>query len=309
MNSIVKLLLSSVIVYLLASCSVLTKSQLNVVNSLAVTSDSVSTVPSKIFNSLAEVRLQRGLYYAASLSSPEAHQKEMEALAVSNMKDEKMAPKADVYVRVLESYFRALRSLSSPGRWEAYGVEMRGIGNNVDSVFLKYNAIDVIPDWDEDIYVGIAKISGRYLGYISENYMRVRQAAAVRDFVTTGDTIVAGCVDALVDMLKNKELSELISNEESGLKNNYMAYLRRMESSDVPTKIEYDRAYIESYNKIESSKATRTSCISALRSVKKAHNKLVTELKKRKKINYIYEELIELNTISEKLYDITKELN
>ena len=284
----------------MTSCTVLTKSQLQMVTKLSVASDTVAVTPKIIFDELITVRLERGLYYAASLTSATARVKEINALAIASIADEQLLNRTDAYVSVLNSYLRALRSISADARWSAYGTEWRGIGRNIDSLILRFNQTDIL---DENITVGWAKLSGQYIGYMSENFMRSRQTKTVKQFVTEGDTLVATCVDGLIELLRKSELDELIQNESDGLKNNYEAYLHRVEASGIIPDISDDRRYIELVKRLEAAKKTRSRCVTALQSLKRAHNKLVKELEKRKKADYIFEELLELNTLVLQLKD------
>ncbi|MDR2038151.1 MAG: hypothetical protein LBQ60_09530 [Bacteroidales bacterium] len=288
---------------LLSSCSVLTKSQLQLVNNVTIVSDSVVSTPSVIFKELSTIRTERGLYYAASLTTAAAREKEINALVTSAVEDEKIVVSANTYINVINSYLRALRSISAEARWKSYGTEWRGIGRNVDSLWLRVNKTGLI---EYEIPVGWANLSGQYAGYMSENYMRLRQAKTVRAFVTEGDTLIAACVDGLVKLLKEDGLIELIDNEEKGLKSNYEAYLYRLELSEQMPDISYDRQYIALSHRMLHVKKTRTRCITALQSFKRAHHKLVNELEKRKKINYVYEELLELNALALQLNHMLK---
>jgi len=285
------------------SCAVLTKSQLDMVTNLTVASDTIVASPKTLFSELATVRLERGLFYAASFTSATAREKEINALATGWIADDELVKKADVYVSVLNSYLRALRSISADSRWTDYGTEWRGIGRNIDSLFLRSNQVHL---WDTDIKVGWAKLSGQYLGYLSERFVRSRQAKMVRSFVTAGDTLVAACVDGLIDILKKGYLIELIDNESEGLKTNFEAYLLRLELAGLPADLDADRKYIELVKRMENAKYTRSRCITALQSLKRAHAKLVTELKKRQKIDFFIDELIELNTNALQLQKMLK---
>lgn len=277
------------------SCATLTKSQLQLVTNLTVASDSVAVTPKVIFDELATVRLERGLYYAASLTSATAREKEINALVEASIADDQLVGRTEIYVNVLNSYLRALRSISADSRWSAYGTEWRGIGRNIDSLILRFNQTELL---DTEITVGWAKLSGQYMGYMSERYMRTRQAKAVKAFVNEGDTLVAACVDGLVELLKKGELAELIENETEGLKSNYESYLHRLESTGEPADLSADRRYIELVKRLEATKKTRNRCVTALQSLKRAHNKLVKELDKKQKIESVYDELIELNTLA-----------
>ena len=277
------------------SCAVLTTSQLQRVNNLTVASDTVVVAPKVIFEELATVRLERGLFYAASLTSATAREKEINALAAASQADEQMATRAEAYVNVLNSYLRALRSISAASRWTAYGTEWRGIGRNIDSLILRTNQTTI---FETQIPVGWAKLSGQYMGYLNERYMRVRQAKAVKAFVTEGDTLLAVCVDGLVDLLKAGDLIDLIENEHDGLRRNYEAYLHRLELGGLPADLAADRKYLELVKRLEKAKYTRGRCVTALQALKRAHAKLVEELKQRQQVDFFIDELIELNTLA-----------
>jgi hypothetical protein len=279
----------------MTSCASLTKSQLQRVNNLTVASDTIIATPKAIFNELTTVRLERGLYYAASLTSATAREKEINALASASITDEQLVSRTEVYVNVLNSYLRALRSISATTRWQAYGTEWRGIGRNIDSLLLRFNQTDLI---DTQIPVGWAKLSGQYMGYLNERFMRIRQANAVKAFVTEGDTLLAICTDGLIELLKKGDLIDLIENESEGLRNNYEAYLNRLALAGLPADLEADRHYIELVKRIEAAKKSRSRCVTALQSLRRAHAKLVQELAKRQNVDFFIDELIELNTLA-----------
>ena len=291
------------ILFTVSSCAVLTKSQLKMVTNLTVASDSVAVAPRVIFDELATVRLERGLFYAASLTSAEAREKEINALAVASIADEQLVNRADVYINVLNSYLRSLRSISADARWTSEGTEWRGIGRNIDSLIIRFNQTELA---NVEIPVGWAKLSGQYAGYMSENYARSRQAKTVKEFVAEGDTLVKACVDGLIELLRKGEMEDLIENESEGLKSNYEAYLHRVESSGLIPDISIDRDYIVLVKRVDKAKKTRSRCVTALQSLKRAHGKLVVELEKRKKTDYIFEELLELNTLALNLQTMLK---
>lgn len=281
--------------YAVTSCASLTTSQLKMVTNLTVSSDSVSVTPKVIFSELADIRLERGLYYAASLTSATAREKEINALVQASVDDDALVNRAETYVNVLNSYLRALRSVSADTRWSAHGTEWRGIGRNIDSLILRVNQTDFL---DNDITVGWGKLSGQYAGYMSERYTRSRQTKVVRSFITEGDPFVAACVDSLVELLKKGDLDELITNESEGLKNNYEAYLHHLEVTGRPADLSADRRYVELTRRMEAVKKTRSRCVTALQSLKRAHAKLTGELQKKQKIDFYYDELLELNTLA-----------
>jgi hypothetical protein len=261
------------------------------VNNLSVVSDSVAIAPSRFFGNLANVRKERGLFYASSLTSSQARFREMNAISRASINDEALSKRMDIYVNILNSYLRSLRSISNDARWYDTGREIRGIGRNIDSLLFVYNKL--YPD--DPVETGIAKQLGKSAGFIAEELNKRRQALIVKEFVEQGDTLVSVCCDALIELLKKREVEELIVNEEIGLDMNYQAYLSALELREEFPKIEYDREYLALKEELYNARKIRDKCVSSLRSLSRAHAKLLTELKERKKIDQIYDELIELN--------------
>lgn len=292
-------------------CAVLTESQLKAVNALSTKSDTVATAPEHIFECLATVREERGLYYAASLTSAQAKFLEMNGLAEESISDAKAVEKASLYADVLDSYLRALRQLSAETRYSQYGTRIRGLGSKSDSLISALNKTEWIKDDNGDAYSipeGYAKMAGKVTGYLTEEYMRRRQAKFVKEYVTSGDTLVGKCCDALSDLLKKKDCRELYENEAEGLKENYLAYLQRMERLGGAPGIEEDRNYLVLSRKLDNAKLTSEKCSGALKSLKRAHHKLVGTLAERKDLKEHIAEFEELNTYAEQVAELVKKL-
>ena len=274
----------------LESCSVLSETQLGRIENLALNADSVVSAPSAIFSTLGEVRLERGLFYAASLSSPEARFEEIQALAESSIEDKKRAEKADVYVGILNSYFRALRSIANEERWRGVGREFRSLGRGVDSLIIESNDL-----FGKDIPTGVAKAAGKTFGYLAENINKFRQTKYVKQFVA--DSLVAECTDSLTLILKSKPLTELIENESAGLEANYRAYTYAMIEGGYPPQLSNDKEYVILVEKMSSVKQIRNKAISALRSVKNGHHKLLLELEEEDQDKEIFEDFQTINSL------------
>ena len=276
----------------LSGCSSMSKAQLKRVNSLAVVSDSAVTGPGSVMRLLDEVRMERGLIYAASLQGTESRIQELNGLADAVSEQSRLADKADVCISILESYVRALRSVSSETRWKQNGTELRGIGRNLDSLAIAYNKLD----WGIMYEPSIAKQVGKTSGYLAEQYGKHRQRRIVKSILEHGDTLVTACCNTLVTGLKSDEFRSLISNERTGLENNYRAYLNSTSLVDVQAQPEFDRIYIENRLKIEKADALRLRCITMLQSFSRAHTALCNEMNNRRTYSEYAEELYNLNT-------------
>ena len=260
----------------MGSCASMSKVQLKRVGALAVVSDSAVAGPGSVFRLLDEVRVDRGLMYAASLSGADARVAELNVVALGASEFGRLSEKADVCVGILESYIRALKSLSNEARWKQNGVELRGIGRNIDSLAIAYSLV-----WDglDEVYEpGLAKQLGKTSGYLAEQYGKRRQLKIVREVVAEGDSIVATCCAALIEALKSEEMLELIENERVGLEQDYKAYLNSCSVRGVEPWVEFDRVYVEDRLKIEASRDVRRQCITRLQAFRRAHAALLREL-------------------------------
>ena len=275
----------------MSGCASMTKAQLKRVNSLAVVSDSAVTGPGSIFRILDDVRMERGLIYAASLQGTDTRIRELNGLADATAGQSRLADKADVCVNILDSYIRALRSVSNEARWKRNGTELRGIGRNMDSLAMAYNNLD----WGTLYEPGIARQIGKTSGYLAEQYGKRRQRKLVRNILEHGDTLVDACVKSLVEGLKSDELKGLIENERTGLENNYRAYLNASSLAGITPRPEFDRAYIENRIRIERAESMRRQCITMLQSFNRAHHALLKEMDNRRTYTEFADELFELN--------------
>jgi hypothetical protein len=279
-----------VLVYM-SSCASMSKAQLKRVNSLAVVSDSAITGPGSVLKLLDEVRLDRGLMYAASFSSADARVSELNGLALGMAEQARLSSKADLCMDIMASYIRALRSLSNEARWKQNGTELRGIGRNIDSLAIVYNRLD----WGTLYEPGLAKQMGKTSGYLAEQYGKRRQLKLVRQVVAEGDSIIATCCDVLISAMKSDELLELIENEQRGLENNYKAYLRSAGLRGVEPSIEFDRLFVNDRLKIEAARDARRLCITKLQAFRRAHAALLKELDNPKTYAEYSDALFELN--------------
>ena len=291
------LVLSLLAVFAAAGCSPLSKAQIEAVGELTFRSDTVSRSPAILFEEMSELRLERGLYYAASLSSGTARYEEVTALAEASMDDEALVRKAAGYVDVFNSYVRALHSVSSEARWTGIGTEIRGIGSRVDSVLYRYNRLDT---GYEDIPVGYARMAGRVLAYVAEEVMQSVQGTAVRNIVMAGDTLVAASCDSLMDILRSDGMNGLIRHEQETLRDNYSAYLQALEQRGEPVPMDSDRRYGELLRRADELSSVRNSCVSALRSFKNAHAGLAADFAagEKKVPADLRDELTRLRTIA-----------
>lgn len=274
----------TILIICISSCAILTEKQVGSISRMAVYSDSLASAPSVIFSKLADVRKERGFFYVATLSSSEKRVEELDAIYYANLADKKLSKKADASISVLESYLRSIKSLSSPTRWEGAGVEIRGLGRNLDSLVIKYNELG----WNEEVSEGDIKEISYSVSYLAEQYLKLRQAEVLRNYLPIGDTLIELCTDQLVEVLKDESLVQLIDNEKIGLREDYLSYVELANNND-------DRRYLQLLAEIDNIEQIRLKSIRSLQSLKRAHHKIVEQLDRPQEFDVVFDELLELN--------------
>ncbi|MBO5933400.1 MAG: hypothetical protein J6Q19_06735 [Bacteroidaceae bacterium] len=289
---IANLTMALILVLFVSGCATMNKAQLERINTLAFSCDSISATPTAIFSNLSEIRHERSLMYVASLTDTDNRIKELNAIAAFEQKEEKSAAKAVLYSKVLDSYVKALQSLSSPTRWRQSGVELRSLGRNTDSLITAYNALGWGEPIEFDHSVQVAKTGG----YITENIYKRRQYKLVKEMIENCDTIVSSCCNALIAILKDDNIKTLIDNEESGLETDYKSYLNAMSlAGKIPDQL-YDRKYLALKAKITETKHIKTKCINNLHTFRKAHNRVLQEMQKKATYSEFYDDISKLTS-------------
>lgn len=289
---IANLTMTLILVLFVSGCATMNKAQLERINTLAFSCDSISATPTAIFNNLSEIRHERSLMYVASLTDTDNRIKELNAIAAFEQKEEKSAAKAVLYSKVLDSYVKALQSLSSPTRWRQSGVELRSLGRNTDSLITAYNTLGWGEPIEFDHSIQVAKTGG----YITENIYKRRQYKLVKEMIESCDTIVSSCCNALIAILKDDNIRILIENEENGLETDYKSYLNTMSmAGKIPDQL-YDRKYLTLKAKINETKHIKTKCINNLHTFRKAHHRVLQEMQKKATYSEFYNDISELST-------------
>ena len=282
---------------LTASCSVLHPTQLTAVESVCERVDTLSFLPQRVLQMIANNRQERNLYFTATLITPQLRVAQLNDMVDFQIKEEKMIKRYLSYSDVLRSYFLALKRLCAPTRYEQYGVELRGVGRSLDSLIHYYNELEgeqVLPE-------GYAKLSGKVLGFGAEAYVRRKQAVYVRDYVQLADTLVGMYCDSLAVMIAGPRLKEWIEHEKVELATEYALYLQLCTPLSGR---EEDRFYLEKRRQLKDCETLLRKGKTALTSLKKAHHKLALSLKKRCAIDQIYPEILEFNKLIHQLVEV-----
>lgn len=292
--------LSAAILFLvISSCSSLSKNQIKTVDTFAASCDSFTAYPSLLFREMSALRVERGIYFASSLTTPELRLGELNEIYDESGKDTALAKKLDLSMKILQRYSRALKSLSHQNRVNDAGREFRSLGRSLDSLVFTFNGLELI----KPLPATLLGLSGRVIGFGAELILSNSRSKALRIYITEGDSLVSSLCDNLSSLLAGPEVEALIENEQQGLKANYLSYLR---SKGSDAEISEDRRYISLLEKADSIEKLRRGSSSAVNALRRAHNKLANDVIRKKKFSEIYNEITVFNQEVEKLAKAAK---
>ncbi len=292
-------LAAAVLLMALSGCSSLSKNQLKTIEKFATSCDSFSVYPSLLFREMSELRVERGVYFASSLTTPELRIKELNDIFDQSVKDTAVAKKLDLSMQILQKYSRALKSLAHTNRTIDVGREFRSLGRNLDSLVFAYNGLEIT----KPLPTGLLNLSGRIIGYGAELIAHGTRSKALREYIIEGDTLVSALCDNLSELMTGEQIKALIINEQEGLKANYLSYLRIKGSG---ANITEDRIYLGLLDKVNSIDKMRRGTSTSAKALHRAHNKLAIDVVRKKKFSEIYEEVSIFNQEVEKLAKATR---
>lgn len=251
----------------LSSCAPLNKRQLGAVATFSQTTDSFACAPGRVYRSVAEFRMQRGLFTTATLLDPKMRTQELERMMEARDKEIQLSKKADLAFEAVSQYMRALKTLSSVHRVNGLPLEMRTLGKKIDSLLLQYNALgDVRP-----VPQGYATLSGKFIGRGTEWTLQYFQARHVKQWIVAGDTLVSSLMHAMQEVLLNEDLKAQLQHEREMLRQSYRSYLA---SGIAEPPRQSDALYLEMLNQLNELNALRLKAARTARSVRNAHAKL-----------------------------------
>lgn len=286
-------------------CASLTKSQLDSVNQFAVLSKNYSAYPSRITTELTQIRLERGFYSANALTSDvKSHVDNLDNLYESQTKSGVISQKVDITFKIIDRYAQALQLLSSPSFSDELFTQSRTLGYSIDSLCSRYNSITGI---SSKIPIGFGSVIGKIILAGGKQYIRVRQAKAVKRFVYTANKLVDLMCDNLIEFATNKNIEQLIQIEADNIPRDFKFYFNAKKQLQTAPLIDDERAYIQLRIRLTAVRTLRDQTLEATKDLKATHKKLVEVLARRttkqeqvQELQKLYEQVQEVrSTISQ----------
>lgn len=272
---------------ILSGCASLTKTQIESVNQFAQTTKDFSAFPSKIMTGLADIRLERGLFYANSLTIPKLHIEDLDGIYDQKKFDYQVSEKVDVTFRIIDKYSQSLVLLSSDQYEKDLKKQAKKFGVDIDSLIAWNNTIKDAPK----VPSGIGSAVNELIILGGKQYVRTRQTKEIKKFVSLADPLIETMTSNLLEYLQSKTIDELIAGEEREITRNYLSFL---EHTPKEATIENDRIYLHLKNDIDGIKQLQKQTIAATKDLRTAHKKLLQEIEKKKELKQAIQELQKL---------------
>ncbi|MEP6748348.1 MAG: hypothetical protein ABJB86_11525 [Bacteroidota bacterium] len=286
------LLICAAFIVLLSSCASLTKSQIETVNHFARISKNFSAYPSKILTGLADLSLSEGVYFSNSLDSVKLHIDDLNGLYESKKDVYKSSAKADITFKIIDKYAQALLLISSDKHAADLDSQTVNFGTGLDNLITTYNTMpDVKP-----VQSGLGGVVGSIVLAGGKQLIRTKQAKAIQEFVPKADTLISVMTSNLLEFLTSTNIDLLIKNEERNIQRNYKSFLSQRKAT-----IQNERDYLGFKADIDNIKILRDQTIEATKNLRKAHLKLVNEIKEKKDLKEV---IAELQTLYEDISNV-----
>lgn len=277
-------------VLIIYSCATLSREQVQSIDKFVTACDSFYRYPSFLFTELAQLRLERGFFYAASLEDPQNQINELNAIHKSYKNDLRVAAKCDASLKILKSYSNALKVLTSGERWKSRGVIFRSLGRSMDSLIVSTNRLKI---FESDLPVGIAKNTAKIVAYGAESMLRHKQHRLARTFVSEADTLVQAVISSLVSSIRSPHISALIENEKRSLPVNYKNFLTS-HSNAPANSLDNHRKYLQLKERCDKLNYSKGYITLAAKRLARTHTELAKSMNNNKKLGELIEQLTHL---------------
>lgn len=309
-----------------SGCSTLTRSQLNEVNAFGKVTSGFSAYPGTIVSTYIHIHQQSEIYRANSLPVAGDH---MEAVVKASKFVETTGPvpeKIDLSLKIIDQYAQALILLTSNKHQLLLDTAAVKFGTNLEGLIDTYNKADP----NAKLPTGIGSIAASAVTLAGGVYIRSKQAEDIKKVVPIGDQIIEKLTDNLLKFLGPEKgpyndihsLPYLMDQERNTLKNNYSMYLGlnrddiMIGKDDIQYKgvikherfgsLRDDQNFMQALIDLDNAEILRIQCIDAITALRKAHTKLLQDIREKITLTQYAIELQNYSSDVQNVYNTVK---
>jgi hypothetical protein len=311
-----------------SSCSTLTKSQLNQVNTFGQLTKNFSAYPGKLVSSFNDIYLQNELIYANTKSDPGEHLQEIIRAHNFEMESDLITDQLDVTFRIIDAYGCGLVLLTSDSHTTKLDTAAAQAGTSIEGLVSKYNSYHP----ENTVPPGIAAAVSAVINLGGNAYIRRKEALEVKKIVPQADTLMGHMCEEILTFLQKPtvsknyagltldsiirhERSELLANYRIYLRLNYSEYNRSDNGKDIyagnlkskkPASLSDDQQFLKLLQNLDLVENLRVQCIEAIVDLRKAHAQLLVNISEKKDIKETAAELAAYANDVKKMYSLIK---
>ena len=279
----------------LFSCSVLSESQRENINTFARTAKSYSNFPGEAVKKSQQLHYNNDVLEASAIPDSSLIIRSLDKAEAQFKTGLAFSKKMDVSLQLIQTYAALLAQLSSDSYTDDLGRNAKELAGNLNNAISLFNA-ELSTKIPNKVGIGISQI----ITIIGDRVIKNKQSKALQKFIPIGDTLIQLTRLNLVSAL-DADLKPLIESYKATFQNDFRTII--FSHSD---KIDYNmlQFYIKTNSDYADVELLRKSCIHAAGKMASSHKELKDNIMRKKTLKELLSETKDFVTDVKELYGI-----
>jgi hypothetical protein len=325
------------------NCASLTKSQLAEVNAFGQNTKTFSAYPEKVISTLVDIHTQNQYFQVGMIVDAQLHEAQIDSIYSYMEHSANNNKLIGLVFQIISDYGQKLVHLTADVHSLQLDTAAQSFGANLDGLVGKFNTLEP----QNKIPTGYGALIGKVITVGGNIYIHDRQAKGAKAFVAKGDTLIAAMSLELENYLDSDDrlsVKSAIARERKDLVRNYKNFLasnnelvkvniqtyslenhedRRVKQYVLSKKdtvitgslsawrssgMGADSLYLKLMADLDADETLRQQCLLAVKSLRKAHAKLLQDLQQKKDLKEVYIELQDYGTSINQMYSTYKKI-
>jgi len=267
------ILFSCISIIFLFSCSVLSESQLENINTFARTAKNYSNFPSEAVKKSQQLHYNNDVLEASAIPDSSLVIRSLAKAEAQFQTGVAFSKKMDVSLQLIQTYAALLAQLSSDSYTDDLGRNAKELGGNLNNAISLFNA-ELSTKIPSKVGIGLSQV----IAIIGDRVIKNKQSKALQKFIPIGDTLIELTRFNLVSAL-DADLKPLIESYKATFQNDFRTII--FSHSD---KIDYNmlQFYIKTNSDYEDIELLRKRCIHAAGKMASSHKELKDNIMRKK---------------------------
>ncbi len=295
----IKILVFTLLVVLVNSCSILTKNQIKNINAFASTAEKYTAFPGEVPRQRASLFLEERLVQTILFSDADRIKNSINMAMINYDALLRSADKFDLSLLLIQQYASLLTKLSSKDFVDNLSSNTNNLNDNLGSLVKIANLklINKIPITVSDAITKVIFLVGQRLTL-------AKQAKALKEFIPQGQILITITMQNIEEVLVT--MQDLLAQDKMKYIDTYTATIFMDKS-----KIDYGsmRQYVTALNNFDNLELLRKQSITAANKLSLAHTKLQESILKKDDLMEIYAQTQDFIMSMQDLYKTYEKLS